>query len=291
MDAVCDTENVITALNTEWTWMCASTRDGALVQGWLKQAGVITPPVVRGRLDALLQYLQTEVARSQGPGFSDLWMGALLARAAGEGSEAQLATRVLVQAMLPGAVRLTSGLARMGNPFGEVAQLVVGSLYQVVRRYPLVSRPGKIAANLIMETRHLAVRELARETQRSGDELDEWVMDTVPAPAGAEDPVTHAELALLAEAAAAAGLHQVGHPADDLVGARGEMAELLVRALAEKVLDQDGVAAITLHFREGAPRDEDAAQRAGVSHAAWRQRRSRAVGRLRTSAREWVAAA
>ncbi|MET9535772.1 hypothetical protein ABZY02_35350 [Streptomyces sp. NPDC006649] len=290
MDAVRDTENVITALNTEWSWLCASTRNGALAQGWLEQAGVITPPDVRGCLDALLQYLQAG-ARSQGPAFSDRWMGALLALAAGEGSEAQLATRVVVQAMLPGAVRLTSGLARMGNPFGEVAQLVVGSLYQVVRRYPLVSRPGKIAANLIMETRHLAVRELARETQRSGDELDEWVMDTVPAPTGAEDPVTHAELALLSEAAAAAGLHQVGHPADDLVGARGEMAELLVRALAEKVLDQDGVAAITLHFREGAPRDEDAAQCAGVSHAAWRQRRSRAVGRLRTSAREWVAAA
>lgn len=88
------------------------------------------PPFLRGTgaawtLDALLGAFARE-DRRQGRAHTDIWLGVLLARAAGEGEEAQLAARVVVQAMLPSAARTARSLLRSdGRQFIDVAQAVV----------------------------------------------------------------------------------------------------------------------------------------------------------------------
>ncbi|MFI9029917.1 hypothetical protein [Streptomyces sp. NPDC053560] len=283
-----DRQGAFSRLTTEWAWVCAKQDNTDVIFGWLADAGVLTATDVAGLagLEELLPVMQ-ERDRAQGRAQGDLWLGALLRQATAEGA----AARVVVQTMLPSARRTATRLLRSyGRRYDEVAQAVIASLFQVVRSYPLARRPQKVAANLAMETLHLASRELQRECDAVGEELHEEVAvaEQLEADAAA-DPVACAEVALLAEAAAACGLVTTGDAG--LAGARGEMIELLVWALGEKVLAEDGVRAIADHYRVGALPDREAARAAGVAPAAWRRRRSRAVERLRDAAPEWLAQA
>ncbi|MEV0604660.1 hypothetical protein AB0I82_35920 [Streptomyces sp. NPDC050315] len=285
-----DRQDAFSRLTTEWAWVCAKQDNTDVIFGWLADAGVLTATDLAdlAGLEELLPLMQ-ERDRAQGRAHSDLWLGALLRQAMAEGAAAQLAARVVVQTMLPSARRTATRLLRSyGRRYDEVAQAVIASLCQVVRSYPLARRPQKIAANLAMETLHLASRELQRECEAIGEELHEEVAEQTEA-GSAADPVACAEVTLLAEAAAACGLETSGDAG--LAGARGEMIELLVWALSEKVLAEDGVRAITDHYRAGALPDREAAQAAGVAPAAWRRRRSRAVERLRDAAPQWLAQA
>lgn len=279
--------NVVDRLNAEWRWLCDRTTPAAQVRGWLTEAGVLDEHAPH-RLDELHDHLQQH-SKNQGRRFSDLWLTVLLERAVGEGEQAQLAARVVVQAMLPGAVRMTQRCLRDGEAFADVAQLVIASLYQVVRRFPIGRRRQQLARNLRLELWHVVSRELGREFAPSGEELPG---ESDPVAGDVADPLTQAEVVLLASAAQAVGLHSADEPVEELSGARGELVELLVWALAEKVLTSDAVSAISDHYRAaGAVSDEAAARAAGVGAAAIRQKRRRAVVRLRSAAPMWAAAA
>ncbi|MFD4482140.1 hypothetical protein ACFWPU_39350 [Streptomyces sp. NPDC058471] len=279
--------NVVDHLNAEWRWLCDRPTPATQIRGWLIDAGVLDQDAPH-RLDELHELLQQR-SKEQGRHFSDAWLTALLERAVGEGEQAQLAARVVLQAMLPGAVRMTRRCLRDGEAFADVAQLVIASLYQVVRRFPITRRRQQLARNLRLELWHLVSRELGREFAPSGEELPG---EHGPVADEVSDPVAQAGVVLLASAAHTAGLHSADEPVEELTGARGELIELLVWALAQKVLTTDAATSIADHYRAtGAISDEAAARAAGVSTAAIRQKRSRAVIRLRTAAPMWAAAA
>ncbi|MEU2674599.1 hypothetical protein ABZ622_38320 [Streptomyces sp. NPDC007164] len=155
----------------------------------------------------------------------------------------------------------------------------------MVRRYPL-GRNGAVAANLLLETLHLASRELQADTET--DALP-WhpalETATVPGEPTADDPTEALWRTVLRRQAAEAGLIAAGEVPD---GARGELVELLVWAVAAGRLDVVRARVIADESRAGA---RESAERAGVSAVTWRQRRSRTVRQLRPIADQWTQAA
>ncbi|MFE7113704.1 hypothetical protein ACFU98_47095 [Streptomyces sp. NPDC057575] len=247
-----------------------------MVLGWLREGGVLAEAHGLAELECR--------DRARGRVHSDRWMRVLLERAGGDGDEAQLAARVVVQAMLPGAVRMTQRL-RAGRAFDETGHVVVACLYQVVRRYPLWRRGG-VAATLLLETLHMASRELRAETET---DAVPWhpVLESaaVPGESVADDPAEAVWRTVLRRQAAEAGLLRAGEVPD---GARGELVELLVWAVAAGLLDVVRARVIADESRAGV---RESAERAGVSAVTWRQRRSRTVRQLRPIADQWAQAA
>ncbi|NML54791.1 hypothetical protein HHL19_18690 [Streptomyces sp. R302] len=266
---------VFRGLNAEWALVCAEPSAGARVRGWLEEAGVLTPGEGPSELEELLGWLGVR-DRQVGREHSDRWMGALLAVAAGEGAGARLAARVVVQAMVDGAVRTTLSLLRPGRDFDEVGQVVVAALYGVVRAYPL-HRTRKVAANLRMETLHRASRELrADDPQALG-----WDAELAGLASG-EDIEEAACRAGVVEQAVAGGLME---GAREWEPARAELAELLLWGVQTGLLSAARARQIADEVRA------ESREQAGVSAAARRKRRSRTVARLRPVARQWVRAA
>ncbi|WP_331757104.1 hypothetical protein OG582_39855 (plasmid) [Streptomyces anulatus] len=272
---------VFDALDADWALVCVAPGRGSLVRGWLLECGALDGNLQGGLDDVLPELARRE--RGQGRAFSDRWLYAVLRRAGGEGDEAQLAARVVVQAMLPAAVRLT-GRLKAGRDFDETAQVVVSCLYRVVRTYPMARRRG-VSANLVLETLHWASRELAAETGPDAEVAWHPGLDSPAhdgAPLDADDPAEAAWRSVLGQQA-----ERLGFAADpqELAGARGDLAELLVWAVAAGELDVARARVIVAEVREGAR------EVAGVSAVAWRQRRSRTVRQLRAVAGQWVQAA
>ncbi|MGW7006152.1 hypothetical protein ACWGCW_25905 [Streptomyces sp. NPDC054933] len=281
--------NAFARLNADWTLVCADPAHALVVTGWLVEAGVFTAREAPHDLAELLAELELR-DRARGRSHSDRWLTAVLRHVSCPDVQGRLAARLVVQAMLPSAMRTARSLRRDGLVFGEIAHIVIGALYEVVRTYPLQRRPRRVAANLAMDTLRLARREL-----RWGGVLEEnELLDAAPEHWGVADepdPYEQVALAELAEAAVVAGLADPATPAEELAGARGELVELLLWALREQVLDAKAVAAIDSHYREAAPADDVAACAVGVSAAAWRKRRSRAVRQLQQAVPRWLAAA
>ncbi|MGW9117829.1 hypothetical protein ACWGRV_14480 [Streptomyces sp. NPDC055663] len=275
---------VFESLDAEWALVCAGAGRAEMVLGWMREGGVLFGDERARGLAELLAELECR-DRAQGRAHSDRWMRVLLARAADEGAGAQLAARVVVQAMLPGAVRMTQRLLRAGRDFDETGQVVVACLYQVVRQYPL-HRTSGVAANLLLETLHLASRELQADTET---DAVPWhpVLETaaVPGEPAADDPTETVWRTVLRRQATEAGLLRAEEVPD---GARGELVELLVWAVAAGLLDVVRARVIADESRTGARKT---AERAGVSAVTWRQRRSRTVRQLRPIADQWVQAA
>ncbi|MFJ5035535.1 RNA polymerase sigma factor [Streptomyces sp. NPDC088560] len=270
--------NVFSRLNVEWEWLCAQDGNAQRVCGWLVETGVLDAAKAPEDLGALLDVLEERSLR-EGHRFSDVWLDLLLQHA-GRGEE--LAARVVVQAMLPAAVRMATRSVRSGEEISEIHQVVVAALWQAVRSYPLSRTAWKVARHLQLEMWHHTSRDLKREFTSAGLPLDERLAGELTARC---DPAAEVHASLLEAAAAEAGL--VG----GVDGARGELVELLVWALEQKVLSHGAAAAIADHYREDAPDDRTAAQAAGMSPAAVRQRRSRAVRQLRdAAAAQWAAA-
>ncbi|MFF2813103.1 RNA polymerase sigma factor [Streptomyces sp. NPDC058000] len=183
-------------------------------------------------------------------------MGVLLHRvSAGDGRDAELAARVLVQAMLPHACRVLRGCARSGEDIEDVAQVVIASLWEVVRTFPIARRPRKVATGLRLELWHRVSRELKRELAPS-EHLDETWAAALP---GGVEPEDAVDPVLLARATEEAGLHAAASAVEELEGARGEMVALLVWALECEVLTTEAASGICDHYREGAPQDAAAA--------------------------------
>ncbi|MFC9033685.1 hypothetical protein [Streptomyces arboris] len=269
---------VFDALDAEWALVCAAPGRGSLVRGWLLECGALDE-YPQGGLDDVLPELASR-ERGQGRAFSDRWLYEVLRRAGGEGDEAQLAARVVVQAMLPAAVRLT-GRLKAGRDFDETAQVVVSCLYRVVRTYPMARRRG-VSANLVLETLHWASRELAAEAGPDTEVAWHPGFDSPTQDGAPHDPEEAAWRSVLGQQA-----ERLGFAADpqELAGARGDLAELLVWAVAAGELDVSRARVIVAEVREGAR------EAAGVSAVAWRQRRSRTVRQLRAVAGQWVQAA
>jgi hypothetical protein len=88
-----------------------------------------------------------------------------------------LAARVLLQLLLPGARSLARRWWAVGDA-DERAAVTVGAVYKRIRAYPLDRRPGKVAANILMD----AARELRRAVPRTDVELVGEATDRLVAP-------------------------------------------------------------------------------------------------------------
>jgi hypothetical protein len=157
-----------------------------------------------------------------------------LVRRAVEGDE--LAARVLLQLLLPG----TRNLARRWWAIGdheERAAAAVTAVWQRICRYPVARRPGRVAANILMD----AARELRRSVPQVVTLSDE--------PGRTEATVTE-------------------HPAI-------ELAEVLLDAVHDGVLDRDDAMLIARSRIAGHRVADIAAHRRLGSRTLW-DRRQRA---------------
>jgi hypothetical protein len=280
-------DNTIDRLRAEWPLLCADPSVAATVTGWLTGAGVFAPGQAPDDLAEVLPELE-RWDRVRGREHSDRWLGAVLRHVCDAGPDGRLAARFVVQAMLPGAASTAYRMRRFGHGLDEVVHVVVAALYEVVRLYPLERRPRKIAANLLLDTVKTAHGELACDAGDYGvDQRLDHERVTVPDPqVGPDELAARRELAAAAAASGLPGLADVDP--EDVDGARGQVIELLLWALSRRVLGPAAAAAISDHYRVGAPPDEVAARRAGVRPASWRQRRSRAVRELAAVAGRWA---
>jgi hypothetical protein len=119
--------------------------------------------------------------RAADPPTADRVLLALVARAV---TGDDLAARVLLQLLLPGTRSLANRWWAIGDP-EERAAAAVAAVYGRIRSYPLARRPGRVAANVLMD----AARELRRAVPRMPVTLAEdptpWrpPVEVVPNPA------------------------------------------------------------------------------------------------------------
>jgi hypothetical protein len=98
-----------------------------------------------------------DYVRRAAPGDADGVLLALVSRACGEGHDDTLAARVLLQLLLPGTRNLARRWWALGDP-DERSAAAVAAVYDRIRSYPLARRPGRVAANVLMD----AARQLRR---------------------------------------------------------------------------------------------------------------------------------
>ena len=196
--------------------------------------------------------------RNASPVEKDRVLAALLRLARTE----SLAARMVLQAMLPGLKTLAAVFLKRGADTESEPALERSELWQVlflamlerIRTYPLARRPRKIAANLVLDVKHVTLADLQR-TRSGYQELPRDEPLEVPAGSSA---LAAADVEEPMRRAVAAGAISAAD------------AELLLQ------VDVDGVS-----LRE-------AAERLGISYNAAKHRRQKARRRLVMFLRPWT---
>ena len=224
---------VFDRLDADWSALCADASVQAVVTAWLTvdhladdvaaAAGAEVSGLGPGPLLAALR----RGAGSLSPVGTDAVLRALLRRACGFDSAAALAARIVVQAMVPAAVRMTQGQVRAfgGRTFDDVAQVVLAGFYETACSGRVHTRPGRPAANLVLDTLNRVCRDLAADREALGGNLAvaEDLADPAPSPAD----VVHGRA--VHATAAAAGLQAVCEQGTG--AARLELLELVLEAM------------------------------------------------------------
>lgn len=104
-----------------------------------------------------------EFVRRADPPDVDQVLLALVTRAV---DQDDLAARVLLQLLLPGTRSLARRWWAVGEP-DERAAVAVSAVYGRIRGYPLARRPGRVAANILMD----AARDVRKAVPRTDVEL------------------------------------------------------------------------------------------------------------------------
>lgn len=148
---------VFAALDREWRSFAASPPAAAALTRWRR-----SEPAFAGfeRVDDVLECRRDP---DRGPAV----LGALLARAAND----EVAARVVLQAMLPGLVRLTADMSR-GDP--DVAGQVLAIAWERIRTYGS-DRRSAVTTGLLLDVRKALLAE------RSPLPRDPWPAEDAPA--------------------------------------------------------------------------------------------------------------
>ncbi|MET9324918.1 hypothetical protein ABZX75_32955 [Streptomyces sp. NPDC003038] len=281
-------------LDADWAALCADPVLRQAVTDWVSDghltddiaavtdswSGSLTPEQLLTALRPTAEGVTDEL--------TDTVLRALLQRAAGRDRSAVLASRVIVQAMLPAVFRITRGQVRAtgGRTRDAVGHVTVTALYEVARAGRIHLRPGRPAANLTLDTLRQVLAELAAEQSPAGEDLAaaEQIADRGPG------PYEIARARTVRAAAAEAGLNT--GPADDAATApaRLELLELLLDAVRDGALSTADAQALAWHHISGGIPDAEAAARVGTTAGAWQRRRSRALARLTASLQPAAAA-
>lgn len=140
--------NVIDVLDAEWDELVRSPRLAEALGAWAEDE-----PALRFESPAALVE-QTE--RRDRPADADAVLAALARRAGTD----DLAARVLLQLVLPGCKRLLRLYGRRDPE--EWAALIVSTMWDRIRHYPVDRRPERVAANLLLDVRHRTIRAVRR---------------------------------------------------------------------------------------------------------------------------------
>lgn len=140
--------NVIDVLDAEWEELVGSPRLAAALGDWAEDE-----PALRFESPAALVE-QTE--RRDRPADTDAVLAALARRAGTD----DLAARFLLQLVLPGCKRLLRLYGRRDPE--EWAALIVSTMWDRIRHYPVGRRPERVAANLLLDVRQRVIRAVRR---------------------------------------------------------------------------------------------------------------------------------
>lgn len=142
-------------LDAEWEQLAGSRQATRAVARWAR-----LEPAIAGH--TTLEQLRGAVHNRGELESGDRILAALVRLAAVSGHGDQLAARVVLQLLVPGAVRLGHTLApRLGDQATSEA-MVFAELTIGVRTYPWQRRPRRIAANLLLDVRQRLTRRAAR---------------------------------------------------------------------------------------------------------------------------------
>ncbi|GGN61444.1 hypothetical protein GCM10012285_60350 [Streptomyces kronopolitis] len=287
------TPGIFRRLDAEWAELCADPGVRGAVYGWLMadclavEVAVVTDSWVRSLGPEQLLAALRPTGSATGDALTDAVLRALLDRAAGHGRSAILAARIVVQAMIPAAVRITHGQIRPfgGRTLDDVGHMTIAALFEIARSGKVLGRPGRPAANLALDALRRVLDDLAADREPRGSDLKaaEDLADPL-------DPFDPACACLLRCAATAAGLDET--PAEEeLTTARLQLLELVLDAMDDGTLSEADARVIAGHYRNTpAPLpDREAARAADTSVSTWQRRRSRAVARLKTATRSTAA--
>jgi hypothetical protein len=229
-------ESLFDRLDRDWQRLASSRTAAAALPEVLYEAGARDLAGVRHRTE------------TGGPAAADRILALLAARAV-EGDE--LAARVLLQLLLPGARRLARKWWALGSE-AEREAAAVAAVYDRIRCYPIARRPAKIAANVLLDAAEL----LRRQVPSNGDA---FIFERVDERVAVEEAESHPAVELLqivrdavakdlirrddAELVVASRI--AGRRMADLARERGAAVRTLQkhRKRAERVLVQLGAAA------------------------------------------------
>jgi hypothetical protein len=116
---------------------------------------------------------------------------------------ARLAARVMLQLLLPGTRKLARRWWALGDP-QERAAAAVAAVYHRIRAYPLARRPGRVAANILMDAAYDLRRTVPRVIAIPMDDPTTARRSAAATPE-ARDPNPSEELARVLTDAVAAG--------------------------------------------------------------------------------------
>ena len=143
--------NVAAQLNDEWQRLRTSSGAAAGLARWAARPGWPTLPGGAGldSLDGIVGYVQSSERTDQER--DDVLLHLLAQCQAGD----RLAGRVVLQVMLPKAIRLARSTARHPDwtgSYDEAGAEVLAALWVSIASYPLERRPGRVTANLALDT-------------------------------------------------------------------------------------------------------------------------------------------
>ena len=118
-------------------------------------AGFATP-------QQLLRHLRSLRGRREA---EDAILAALVRQAADDAH----AARMVLQALLPGLKALAGRLLLEPDEREEIWSALLVHCWERIRRYPLERRPGRIAANVLLDTLQKTTRELKRQRRDRGE--------------------------------------------------------------------------------------------------------------------------
>jgi hypothetical protein len=147
-------------LDVEWERLASAASSRRALAHW---SGL--EPALSGWSD--LEQVRATAHDRTDPERADRILAALVRLAALDGHADPLATRVLLQLLIPGAVRLAGSLTAMLGDRRSAEAAVFGELAIGIRTYPWRRRPARVAANLLLDCR----QRLTRRHQRTRPEV------------------------------------------------------------------------------------------------------------------------
>lgn len=154
-------------LNREWALLCDSAAGRQAVRDWAVAGEGHDPLSALVDVDGLQAVIHLLHSTDVEAGGRDAVLVGLLKRAQGGD---RLAGRVVLQTMLPAAVRLALAITSRPDVLGdqdEAFAVVLAVLWQVIATYPVARRRQRVAANLYLDTLAVVRRGSTSSTHRA----------------------------------------------------------------------------------------------------------------------------